>query len=147
MIRRVRAGAGKASFRREKTRCPCLAEAEARVAAWRETSDQGGTSSRSDAAKARAAEDREARWTEASANRDERRTADEGRQSDTRNDPAELRAATTDPEARKRTMADGGFRPASNVPFATTTAVGVAVTREGCDNNRLVPLIEPSQGK
>ena len=143
---RVRASAGNASFRREKTLRQCLAQAEAQVAALKEKPDEGGSSSRSDAARERAAEDRETRLKEALANLDELRAVNQERRSDKRKDPAELRASTTDPEARKMKMADGGFRPAYNVQFATTTeggvVVGVAVTQEGCDNNQLVPMIE-----
>jgi len=61
-------------------------------------------------------------------------------------DPAEVRASTTDPECRKMKMPDGGFRPAYNVQFATTTAggviVGVDVTNEGTDGGQMPPMIE-----
>ncbi|WP_146115785.1 MULTISPECIES: transposase, partial [Pirellulaceae] len=56
------------------------------------------------------------------------------------------RASTTDPEARKMKMGDGGFRPAFNVQFATTTEtgviVGVDVTQEGTDGGQLLPMYE-----
>lgn len=143
---RVRASAGNSSFRREKTLRQFLAEAQAQVDALREQGDGGGSPTPSDAAKARAAADRQERLKAALENLEELRAANEERRSDKRKDPAELRVSTTDPEARKMKMADGGFRPAYNVQFATTTAggvvVGVAVTQEGCDNNQLVPMIE-----
>jgi hypothetical protein len=58
----------------------------------------------------------------------------------------EARVSTTDPEARVMKMGDGGFRPAYNVQFATTTAdrviVGVEVCNEGTDAGQMVPMIE-----
>jgi transposase len=142
---RVRASAGTSSFRREKTLRACLAEAEAQMAALKEAADDGG-SPPADAARQRAANERQKRLTAALANLEELRTLNAERRSDKRKDPEELRVSSTDPEARKMKMADGGFRPAYNVQFATTTmggvVVGVAVTQEGCDNNQLVPMIE-----
>uniref|UniRef100_UPI000380253C transposase n=1 Tax=Zavarzinella formosa TaxID=360055 RepID=UPI000380253C len=47
--------------------------------------------------------------------------------------------------ARKMKMPDGGYRPAYNVRFATTTeggaVVGVAVPNEGTDANQMLPMI------
>jgi transposase len=143
---RVRAGAGSSSFRREPTLRECLAEAEAQMEALKDQSDRGGSSSQPEAARERAAKDRHTRLQAALENLEELRVLNEERRSDKRKDPAELRVSMTDPEARKMKMADGGFRPAYNVQFATTTqggvVVGVAVTQEGCDNNQLVPMIE-----
>ena len=43
-------------------------------------------------------------------------------------------------------MPDGGYRPAYNVQFATTTEggviVGVAVTNEGTDSNQMPPMLD-----
>ena len=56
------------------------------------------------------------------------------------------RVSTTDPDARVMKMGDGGFRPAFNVQFSTTTAtqviVGVDVDNEGSDQNHLPPMID-----
>jgi transposase len=138
---RVRASAGTSSFRREKTLRQCLAEAEARVAELKECSDNDKATQAETAAK-----ERQKRLTAALASLEELRELNAQRRSDKRKDPEDLRASTTDPDARKMKMADGGFRPAYNVQFATTTVggvvVGVAVTQEGCDNNQLVPMIE-----
>lgn len=61
-------------------------------------------------------------------------------------DPADVRVSKTDPECRKMKMPDGGFRPAYNVQFATTTEggviVGVDVTNEGTDGGQLSPMLE-----
>jgi hypothetical protein len=57
----------------------------------------------------------------------------------------EPRASTTDPEARKLRMGDGGYRPGYNVQLATETQnnviVGVSVTN-GLDQGEVVPMIE-----
>jgi hypothetical protein len=60
---------------------------------------------------------------------------------------ATARVSTTDPEARVMKMGDGGFRPAFNVQFATTTdkarvIVGVEVTNRGSDMGPSTPMIE-----
>jgi hypothetical protein len=56
------------------------------------------------------------------------------------------RASTTDPEARKMKMGDGGFRPAYNVQFASTTQslviVGVDVVNAGTDGGRMKPMVD-----
>ncbi len=56
------------------------------------------------------------------------------------------RVSTTDPEVRVMKMADGGFRPAYNVQFSTTTdtqvIVGVEVINNGSDGGQLAPMNE-----
>jgi len=66
-----------------------------------------------------------------------------------RDKPAEkdkVRASTTDPEARVMKMADGGFRPAHNVQFATEVesqvVASVEVKDAGSDMHQLVPMLE-----
>ncbi len=58
----------------------------------------------------------------------------------------EPRASNTDPEARVMKMADGGFRPAYNVQFATATdtqlIVGVDVSNIGSDLGQLPPMLD-----
>ena len=58
----------------------------------------------------------------------------------------EARASETDPEARVMKMADGGFRPAFNVQFATDVEtqiiVGVDVTNIGSDAGQMPPMVE-----
>jgi hypothetical protein len=60
-------------------------------------------------------------------------------------DPKPPRVSTTDPDARVMKMADGGFRPAYNLQFATDTGaqviVGVAVSNRGSDRGELVPMV------
>jgi transposase len=59
---------------------------------------------------------------------------------------AQARASTTDPEARKMKMADGGYRPAYNVEFNTASGsgviVGVGVSNHGYDSGCVVPMLE-----
>ncbi len=56
----------------------------------------------------------------------------------------EPRASTTDAEARVMKMADGGFRPAYNVQFASDTqsgaVAGVAVDSSGSDMGKMAPM-------
>ena len=58
----------------------------------------------------------------------------------------EPRASTTDVEARVMKMADGGFRPAFNVQFATATdsqlIAAVAIGNVGSDQGQLAPMVE-----
>src|SRR5262249_59821204 len=61
------------------------------------------------------------------------------------------RCSTTDPTATVMKMADGGFRPAYNVQFATATdsqvIVGVDVETTGSDAGQMVPMIEQVRGR
>ena len=56
----------------------------------------------------------------------------------------EPRASTTDVDARVMKMADGGFRPAYNVQFASDTrsgaVAGVAVDNSGSDMGKMAPM-------
>ncbi|WP_182871481.1 transposase [Rhodopirellula sp. JC639] len=59
---------------------------------------------------------------------------------------SEPRASTTDPEARRTKMGDGGTRPAMNVQFASDgdakMIVGVDVTSQGSDNGLMKPMYD-----
>ena len=138
---RVRASAGAASFRRRPTLEQCLADAETQVRSLRAEldADPAGTTRRQQQARARAARERQARVAQALA----QLPALEAKKK-----PAErtkARASTTDPEAHVMKMADGGFRPAYNLQFATDTAtqviVGVDATTAGTDHGQLAPMI------
>jgi transposase len=140
---RVRASAGKSSFHRQATLAAHLDEARRHVEQMRqESDDDAGGRSRQEAARQRAAEERLARLEQAIAEREKLHRQKEQQQ---RNTGAEARASTTDPEARTMKMADGGFRPAYNVQFATATGsriiVGVAVTNEGGDSGQMDPMV------
>jgi IS5 family transposase len=62
---------------------------------------------------------------------------------------AKARVSTTDSEARVMKMADGGYRPAYNVQFATDTQTqiitGVAVSNSGGDQGKMAPMVEQHQ--
>jgi transposase len=141
---RVRASAGTASFRRAATLERCLAEAEAHVQAI-QAQAEADPSARVQRQQ-RLAEDRRDRiaaaLTEAQqlAARRQQVEATKGTKA------AEPRASTTDPEARRMKMPDGGFRPAYNVQLATTTTggliVGATVVNQGSDSGQLTPMVE-----
>jgi hypothetical protein len=141
---RIRASAGVGSFRREATLRECLREARKLVARTQRQGDGGGT--REAAAQARAAAEGVARVEEALAALPEV-AAVKARHGST----APAKVSTTDPDARIMKLADGGFRPAYNVQFATDQAsdviVGVAVTNVGADQQHLIPMLEQIAGR
>jgi hypothetical protein len=65
--------------------------------------------------------------------------------------PKEVRASTTDAECRVMKMADGGFRPAFNVQFATDAdggcIVGVDVTNNGTDQPHITPMLDDIESR
>lgn len=144
---RVRASAGASSFRRSKTIASCLEEAQAQVQALQAQADEdaGAASRREQAARQRAAAERVARLQAAQEELKKLQDVNATQPKCRQKDPAEVRASTTDPECRKMKMPDGGFRPAYNVQFATTTAggviVGVDVTNEGTDGSQMTPML------
>jgi len=155
---RVRASAGAGSFRRKATLEKHLEEARAQVAALKAQVDEddGAGSRRAQAARARASRERVERLEQAQAQMAQLVAANAARAASVSNkhraiDPQNLRVSTTDPEARRMKMPDGGFRPAYNVQFASTTiggaVVGVAVTNAGTDGEELEPMVEQLKGR
>ncbi|MBV9122575.1 MAG: IS1182 family transposase [Planctomycetes bacterium] len=147
---RVRASAGASSFRRKPTLRRCLEEARAQVAALENQvdEDQGAASRRQQAARERSARERQQRLEKALREREQlaQRREQQQQEKGKAYDPDELRVSTTDPEARRMKMPDGGTRPGYNVQLATTTAggfiVGVHVTNSGSDGGQLQPMAE-----
>jgi transposase len=143
---RVRANASSSSFRREKTLRECLAEAEEQIVALKENQSETTATPAESAARERAAHERKARVGEALLALKELQDENAGRYPSQRKVPSEIRASTTDPDARKMKMADGGYRPAYNVQLATTVEggviVGVSVTDQGVDSGQLEPMVE-----
>lgn len=143
---RTRASAGKSSFRRRETLEQLLAEAREQVQTLKREveEDPAAANRREIAAKQRAADERLQRVQQALLACAEVQTMKEKRGGDSLKNPA--RASTTDPDARNMKMADGGFRPAYNVQFATDTEsqviVGVDVTNQGTDAGLLAPMVE-----
>jgi len=139
---RVRASAGAASFRREATLEALMAQARAHVEAVTREAADPTISARRAAAQKRGALDRLARLEAALAQVPEV-TATKARRRAT---DAPGRVSMTDPDARVMKMADGGFRPAYNLQFATTTdearvIVGVAATNRGSDQGESTPML------
>jgi transposase len=140
---RVRASAGKSSFHRQATLEKHLQEARQRVEQMRQEGDDQESHGKPEAARQRAAEERLERVEKAL---EERQKLHEQREQQKRNAGTETRASTTDPEARNMKMADGGYRPAYNVQFATACdsrlIVGVDVTNEGGDSGQMEPMLD-----
>jgi transposase len=164
---RVRASAGAASFRRDSTLEGCRSAAEQAVRDLRAevNGDPGALSRRQAAARQRAAEERERRVREAlavtrelraqqeeKARREAERAARQaaqataGEAAPAKQRPKEPRASTTDAQARIMKMADGGYRPAYNVQFASDTRsgaiAGVSVDTVGSDMGKMAPMNE-----
>jgi transposase len=141
---RVRASAGAASFRREEKLKIYLEAATERVAALKQelADDPGAETRRGQAARERAAREREGRIAAALARVPELAAIKkrQGKGGDT------ARASTTDPEATVMKMADGGFRPAYNIQFASDTEsriiVGVDAASSGSDMAQMAPMVE-----
>jgi hypothetical protein len=113
---KVRASAGAASFRRERSLRKCLRDAKQQVATLKrqlDADDDQTTDKRKAAARHRAAQDRKNRVEKALEALEEVRASrnKHGKKS-------EPRASTTDSDARVMKMADGGFRPAYNMQLA-----------------------------
>ncbi len=141
---RVRADAGAASFRRQASLQEHLREAGELVQTLKKQAqaDPGGPKRQAQAAKLRAAREREARIQAALDQLPEVAAAKK------RNGgkAEEARASTTDADARVMKMGDGGFGPAFNVQFATTcesqVIVGMDVVNAGSDMAQLAPMVE-----
>lgn len=159
---RVRASAKAASFRRRGRLEKFLHEARAQVDALKTELDEdaGAGTRRKQAARERAAREREERIARALATMQEIEAREPVRKNQKKEvkapgNPtppdgkppkaeAEPRVSTTDPEARVMKMADGGFRPAFNAQLAVDTATqliaGVDLVNVGSDMRQMVPM-------
>jgi transposase len=144
---RVRASAGAASFHRQPTLERCLAEATARVAELKAAAERsdGEHSVWAKAAQERTARERETRVDAALKELKEIQAT----KVQAKNHPqrkTETRVSSTDPEARRMKMANGGYNPAYNLQFATDTdsriIVGVQACNDGTDSQRLAPMLK-----
>lgn len=150
---RVRASAGKASFRRRGRLETFLEEARQQVETLRQLADQSPEelSRRAAAARERAARERAERLEEAIRNCEQLQAEREARAKVAGEPAKEARASTTDPEARNMKFANGGYSPGYNVQFSTDTAggviVGVAVTNAGNDGGELPPMLDQLEGR
>ena len=141
---RVRANAGAASFRRRErlNKQLGLARELVRTLKGQVQADPGAASRREQAAQERAAVQREQRIQAALARLPELEEA-KRRNGGKRED---ARASTTDAQASVMKMADGGYRPAYNVQYASDCAsqmvVGVDVSTAGSDMAQLAPMVD-----
>lgn len=153
---RVRASAGAASFRRRSTLERCMEEARSQVQALKGEIEAAPDASnrRRRAARERAAVERQKRVAQAleqlaQVEEQKKKKPVAKKEHETEEHYAkrsEPRASSTDSEARVMKMADGGFRPAYNVQFSTTTGsqiiVGVDVNNIGSDLGQLSPMLD-----
>jgi transposase len=141
---RVRASAGASSFRREQRLEQWLTVARKQVEHVKRLADDPTVTVRERKARERAARERMARVEQAAAEL-EKIQASKTDEADRR----KARASVSDPEARVMKMPDGGFRPAYNIQFASTTEekviVGVAVSNVGSDAGEVKPMLEQQQ--
>lgn len=139
---RVRASAGAGSFRRAATLEALMQEAREHLEAVTREGAAPAFSARRAAARKRGAKKRIERLEAALAQVAEvTETKKRSRAKD-----LSVRVSTTDPDARVMKMGDGGFRPAFNVQFATTTdaarvIVGVDVINRGSDMAQSTPML------
>jgi transposase len=141
---RVRADAGAASFRRQARLEEHLSQARELVQTIKTQAktDPGLAKRQAQAARLRAAQEREERIRQALEQLPE--VAATKKRNGYKAEDA--RASSTDPDARVMKMGDGGFRPAYNVQFATTckeqVIVGMDVVNAGSDMAQLGPMVE-----
>lgn len=141
---RVRASAGLGSFRRAASLHACQTAARQQVARTAHQQDGEGLT-REAAAQARAARAREASVDEALRQLPAVQ-AMKARSTKPGQPPREARVSTTDADARVMKLADGGYRPAYNVQFATDmdsrVIVGVTVTNQPGDQGAFLPMLQ-----
>src|SRR5229473_8209098 len=146
---RVRVSAGAGSFRREERLRKLLAESKQHVEELRRQLENpessAGLSMKQRAARRRAAKEKQQRLEQAIAQlpvlkqkqAEAARKAGRGKHGQKIRD-TEPRVSTSDAEARRMKMPNGGFNPAWNVQLATDTEsraiVGVEVNNEGSDS-------------
>jgi transposase len=155
---RVRASASSSSFRRKQTLKDHLYIAKKQVELLRKELDEDSSIclNRQAASKIRAAEDRLKRVKEAV---DEHRKSvaeitnakKKQRKSCPKEKIDQVRASTTDPQARKMKMSNGGFNPAYNFQAAVDTKsrfiVGHYVTNKNHDFDELIPMFNIIKNK
>lgn len=149
---RVRANSGRSSFRRKETLLELQRLATARIEQLKaETAaDPAATTRRQQASRERAARERAERVTAALKAVDEiekaRAAEDKANRRKTSKKRQEARASTTDPEARRMAMANGGMAPAYNIQIKTdpnsAAVIGVNVTNNGSDRGKLEPAVD-----
>lgn len=144
---RVRASAGSSSFRRKPTLEKLQQAAQEHVDRLKQEAESENerlaADARRKAAAERAARERQERVEEALRQHE---TLSRQREQRKKGDGETTRVSTTDPDARKMKMANGGYDPAYNVQFATDAEsrviVAVEVTNGGTDGGELPPMLD-----
>jgi len=145
---RVRASAGSSSFRRKPSLKELKDIATDQVKTLRKELDEDPEAclNRQKAAKKRALKEREERLNQAikeleKEKREKGMAKKKQRKPFTQKEKEEIRVSTTDPEAKKMKMANGGFNPAYNMQLAVDTEsrfiVGNFVVNKGNDFDQL----------
>jgi transposase len=142
---RVRAGAGRNSFKTASTLERHLQEARAHVKSLKEQAQDPTISAQRRAALERAARQRMERVEKSMEEIQKIQQAkDAQKEKASKHQPA--KASETDPEARQMRMPGGGTAPAYNVQLAVATEgraiVGVSVTSEGSDVRQSQPMLQ-----
>lgn len=148
---KVKAHAGRSSFRREKSLKECLKNAEEYVNKLNKEFAKNPNlySDKQASAKKKGAEERKNRIKSAieelTTHREQKEAScKKNRNSFTEKDKQEMRSSTTDPQARVMKMPNGGFSPAYNIQFASDcdskVIVGVIATQAGNDYGQIKPM-------
>jgi transposase len=136
---KVKAFAGSGSFRREGSLRAHLAAAQQQVEAL--SAHPSEEPSGAEAARQRAARERQQRVEQALEQLEQVRQAKRGAQ-----EKADARASLSDPTARVMKQPDGGFAPSYNVQVSTEAShkiiVAAAVSQEGADYSELPKAIQ-----
>ena len=140
---RVRASAGNASFKKAEKLEQLLEEAERQ---WDDLQDEFEReeehSARQQAAQKRAKREKVERLKQA---QEEMKEVARQRERRKKGDGTSARASTTDADARRIKMGDGGFRPAYNVEFVTDlnnlVIVSADVINAGGDAGQMEPMV------
>lgn len=140
---RIRAGAGRRSFKKRPTLEVHLKEAKKHVEAVKRLAEDSAMGAKRKAAMERSARERENRLAAALAEMQKMELA-KAQQKEKPSKENPPKASETDPEARLMRMPDGGVSSGYNVQFATATEgraiVGVEVTNAGSDVHESVPM-------
>lgn len=142
---KVRASAGASSFRTRKrlNELKKIVREQVETLSQEIENDPGAGARREQTARKREAERREKKIARAL---EQMKDAEERKRSNNGKKKTQARVSTTDPSARVMKMADGGYRPAYNIHYVTTTetrvVLAVEVNGEGTDVKEMVPLAE-----
>lgn len=137
---KIEANASSSSFRRESTLQEHLKEAQRHLQELSDNDHQQETSSRTESARRRAAQER-VQKVEAAVN-----SLRQMRSQKNYSKKEEPRASETDPDARWMKQANGGFAPCYNAQLTTDAQTGMivaaSVSQAGNDREQLAPAME-----